>query len=211
MRPDTGIATQSRDPDLLGEGAIVGDDRVEQVLVIIDQVHLGHRQHEAADADQMGEDRMAPGLFEHALARIDQQQREVGGRGAGDHVAGILLMPRRVGDDELALGGREEAIGDVDGDALLALGAEPVDQQREIDLLALGADLAAVGLERSHLVVEDLPGLVEQPADQRRLAVVDAAAGDEAQQLLALLPLEIGGDVAGDEVAFVGEVEGHQK
>ena len=28
------------------------------------------------------------------------------------------------------------AIGDVDGDALLALGLEPVDQQREIDVLA---------------------------------------------------------------------------
>jgi hypothetical protein len=47
------------------------------------------------------------------------------------------------------------------------------------------------------LVVEDLLGLVEQPADQRRLAVVDAAAGDEAQQLLALLRGEPGLDVGG--------------
>ena len=35
------------------------------------------------------------------------------------------------------------AIGDVDGDALLALGLQPVDQQREIDLLAGRAVLAA--------------------------------------------------------------------
>ena len=154
---------------------------------------------------------MTPRLLQHALARIDQQQREVGGRGAGDHVAGILLVPGRVGDDELALRRREEAIGDVDGDALLALGGEAVDQQREIDVAALRPDLLAVGLERRHLVVENLPRLVQQPADQRRLAVIDAAAGDEAQQLLGLLPLEIGADVAGDEVALVGVREGHQK
>ena len=32
--------------------------------------------------------------------------------------------------------GGEEAVGDVDGDALLALGAQPVEQQREVELLA---------------------------------------------------------------------------
>jgi hypothetical protein len=41
----------------------------------------------------------------------------------------------------------------------------------------------AVRFERGELVVEDLLGLVEQPADQRRLAVVDAAAGQKAEQL----------------------------
>ena len=34
------------------------------------------------------------------------------------------------------------------------------------------------------LVVEDELAVVEQPADQRRLAVVDGAAGEEAQQAL---------------------------
>ena len=45
----------------------------------------------------------------------------------------------------------------------------------------------AVAFQRGELVVEDLLALVQQPADQRRLAVIDAAAGDEAQKLLALL------------------------
>ena len=130
---------------------------------------------------------MAPGLGQHALARVDQEHGEVGGRGAGDHVARILLVARRVGDDELALLGREEAVGDVDGDALLALGGEAVDQQREIDPLALRAVALAVAFERRELVVEDQLGVVEQPPDQGRLAVVDAAAGDEAQQLLGFL------------------------
>jgi hypothetical protein len=55
----------------------------------------------------------------------------------------------------------------------------------------------AVRLESRELVVEHLPRLVEQPADQRRLAVVDAAAGDKAQQLLALLLRQPGLDVLG--------------
>ena len=129
---------------------------------------------------------MAPGLRQHALARIDQQHREVGGRRAGHHVAGILLMAGRVGDDELASRAREEAIGDVDRDALLALRREPVDEQREIDLRPLRAVTLAVAFERVELVVEDLLALVEQPPDQGGLAVVDTAAGDEPQQLLVL-------------------------
>ena len=81
--------------------------------------------------------------------------------------------PGRVGDDELALLGREEAIGDVDRDALLALGGEAVDQQREVDLLPLRADPLRIGLQRGELVLEDHLRIVEQPPDQRRLAVVD--------------------------------------
>jgi hypothetical protein len=56
---------------------------------------------------------------------------------------------------------------------------------------------SAVAFERRELIVEDLLGLVQQAPDQRRLAVVDAAAGDEPQQLLALLLGEPGVDVRG--------------
>ena len=75
---------------------------------------------------------------------------------------------------------------DVDRDALLTLRRQPVEQQREIELAVDRAVAARVGLERRELVVEDQPGLEQQAPDQRRLAVVDRAAGDEAQQ--ALLP-----------------------
>ena len=121
-------------------------------------------------------------------------------------------MPRRVGDDEFALFGGEEAVGDVDRDALLALGGEPVDQQREIDLLALCAVALAVAFERGELVLEDHPRIVEQPTDQRRLAIVHAAAGDEAQQALVLVLVKIGVDILGDE--GIGQEGGglvHQK
>ena len=75
-------------------------------------------------------------LGEQALAGVDEQDGEIGGGGAGRHVAGVLDVARRVGDDEAAARRGEEAIGDVDGDALLALRLQPVDEQREVDVLA---------------------------------------------------------------------------
>ncbi len=83
--------------------------------------------------------------------------------------------------------GVEVAVGDVDRDALLALGLQAVHEQREVDLVAGRAPLAAVGGHRRELVLEDLLRVVQQAADQRALAVVHAAAGDEAQQVLGLV------------------------
>src|SRR3546814_4500361 len=103
----------------------------------------------------MREEAVAARLGQHTLARVDQDDRQVGGRGAGHHVARILLVPRRVGDDELALFGGEEAIGDVDRDPLLPLGGQPVDEQREIYILPLGSDTLAVRLQRRELILED--------------------------------------------------------
>ena len=75
---------------------------------------------------------MVARLGQHALARVDQDDGQVGGRGAGDHVAGVLLVAGRVGDDELALVGGEEAVRDVNGDVLFALCAQTVQEQREV-------------------------------------------------------------------------------
>jgi hypothetical protein len=108
-----------------------------------------------------------------------------------------LLVPRRVGDDELALLAGEEAVGHVNRDALLAFGGKTVDEQSEIDFLALRAVAPAVGLQRRELIFEDLLRFVQQPSDQRRLAVVDAAAGNEPQQLLFLLLGEPGMNIGG--------------
>ena len=77
--------------------------------------------------------------------------------------------------------GREITVGHVDGDALLALGLQAVEQQREIDLGAVGAVLFRIAFERGQMIVENEVLLVEQAADQSRLAVVDRAAGQEAQ------------------------------
>ncbi len=124
---------------------------------------------------------MAAGLLADALARVDQHDRQVGGRGAGDHVARVLLVARGVGDDELAPRGLEVAVGDVDRDPLLALGAQAVGQQRQVEV-AVAAALGGL-LDVLELILEDRLGVVQQPPDQGRLAVVDRARGGDPQQL----------------------------
>ena len=54
------------------------------------------------------------------------------------------------------------------------------------------------------MVLEDELRVVEEPADEGRLAVVDAAAGDEAQHGLVLVLVEVGVDVLGQQI--VGDV-----
>ena len=108
-------------------------------------------------------------------------------------------MTRGVGHDELALFGGEEAVGDIDGDALLALGGQTVDQEGEVDLVPLGANPLGVGLESLQVVLKDHLAVIEHPPDEGGLAVVDAATGDEAQHRLVLVLLQIGVDVLGDQ------------
>src|SRR3546814_3824903 len=112
---------------------MVGHDLVKAVLTISPQVHLVARWHHSADADQVNEIAMPPRLCKHALPGVNQDNGEVGGRCTRHHVPRILLMTRRVSDNELALFGREEAISDVDGDSLLTLRGEAVDEKREVD------------------------------------------------------------------------------
>ena len=149
---------------------------------------------------------MALRLREHALARVDEDDGEVGRGGAGRHVARVLLVPGGVGDDELAPLGGEVSVGDVDGDALLALREQPVDEKAVVDLAARRALLGGVPLERVELVLEDHVRVVEQPPDERALAVVDAPGGEEAQDLLPLVPRQVGRDVPIDELELA-----HQK
>ena len=164
-----------------GEFPVVGFDLAKDALAIVDKVDLVDREHDVAHAKQRHDDRMAMRLGQQTLARVDQHDGEVGVGGAGRHVAGELLVARRVGDDERALFGGEIAIGDVDGDALFAFGLEPVDQQRIIDILAGGAEFFRVARRVRQLVVEDELLLVQHPPDEGGLAVVDRAAGQEAK------------------------------
>ena len=91
-------------------------------------------------------------------------------------------MPRRVGDDKSAPRRRKKTVGDIDRDALLALVFEPIEQQREIDVAAGRAETPRLAFECFELVGQNQFGVVEQPADQGRFAVIDRSAGQEAQQ-----------------------------
>ena len=156
-------------------------DLAEALLGEADEIHLVHRDDDVRDAEDRGDVRVAARLLDHALARVDEDDRDVRRRGARDHVARVLNVPRRVGELEAAARRDERAVGDVDRDPLLALGAQAVGEQREVDV-AVAAALRRL-LDVLELVGEDLLRVVEQPADQRRLAVVDRARRDEPEQL----------------------------
>ena len=187
---DDVVALQRRDRDeahinqvveARGELFELLHDPFIDLLRVIDEVHLVNRDDDVLDAQQVRDEGVAAGLFDHALAGIDQDDREVRGRGTGHHVAGVLDVPRRVGDDEFPLRGREIAVGDIDGDPLLALGFEAVGQQGEIDVLI--ATLLRRGLHRFELVFENVLRVIEQAPDQGALAVVDRAGGGKPQQV----------------------------
>ena len=202
------VAAQGGDGDevevvhgqLGGEGEVFVADGVEHRLLVTHVVHLVDGDDEVADAEKLGDVAVAAGLRQDAVVGVDEDDGHIAGGGAGDHVARVLLMAGGVGDDELAPGGGEVAIRHVDGDALLALGLQAIDQEREVHATALGADGAAVLADGIELVLVDHPRVVQQAADERALAVVDAAAGEKAQDLLALVLLEVGEDVGLDEV-----------
>ena len=183
------------------------DDPVVDVFGPVHEVHLVDGQDHMAHSQQGQDGGVPAGLRQHPLAGVDEHHREIGGGCAGDHVPCVLLMSRGVGNDERALAGGEHAIGDVDGDALLAFRLKAVHQQGQVEVVALGAVPLAVGLHLRELVLEDQPGFVEQAADQRRLAVVHAAAGDEAQDVAVFAGVLIGAELA----ALRGRVRGHQK
>ncbi len=115
------------------EGVELLDDRIEYALVEVDEVHLVDAHDHVRNRQQRADESVALGLREHALARVDEHDRQVGRRGARDHVARVLLVAGRVGDDEAPLRRGEVAVRDVDRDPLLALRAQTVGQQRQVE------------------------------------------------------------------------------
>jgi len=90
-------------------------------------------------------------------------------------------MPGAIRENELPARGREVAVGDVDRNALFALGAEAVGEEREV-----GDEVAAAFARALHgvpLILENGFRVEEQAADERALAVVDIAAGDESEEV----------------------------
>ena len=153
------------------------------LLVPIDEVHLVDRQHDVLHAEQRGQEGVPAGLLQQPVTGVDENDHQLGGGGAGDHVAGVLQVPRGVGDDEFALGCGEVAVGHVDGDALLALGAQAVGHQGEVGVFVAAFPRRA--FDGGQLVLHDGLGVIQQPADQGGLAVVDRTGGGKAQQGLS--------------------------
>ena len=106
------------------------------------------------DPEKRYEIAVTSSLSEHAIPSIDEDDRGIRRRRAGHHVAGVLLVARRVGNDELAPFRREEPVSDVDRNALLALRGQAVDQKSKVEVGALRAEFLGVAGQRGKLVVE---------------------------------------------------------
>ena len=158
----------------LGE---LAHDLVEPLLRVVDQVHLVDREDDVRQLERRRDVRVPARLLHDALARVDQDHRKVGGRRAGDHVACVLDVAGRVRELEPPPRRHERAVRDVDRDPLLALGAEAVGEQREVDVVVAAPPRRV--LDVLELVDEDLLRIEQEPADQRRLPVVDGARRDE--------------------------------
>ena len=180
IRADIGRLTHLFELQRQREGLEAVVDLLEPIARPVHRVHLVHGQQHARDADPPRQERVTPRLRLQSGARVHQQHRHVGRAGRRHHVARVLHVPRRVADDELPRRRREVAVGHVDRDALLALGQQAVGDQRQVDFPR--AALARRRLERRDVVRQQALAVVEQAADQRALAVVHAARGDEPQQ-----------------------------
>ena len=171
-----------REAELLGEASNRAAIACEAALVEADEVHLVDREHHVADAEQRDDEACRRVCVSTPLRASTRRMA----RSAVEAPVAMLRVycswPGVSATMKRRCRRRKEAIGDVDGDALLALGLKPVDQKREVDRVAGGAVLLGIRFERGELVLEQQLGIVEQPTDQRRLAVIDAAAGEEAQQ-----------------------------
>ena len=179
----------------MGEGREILGDRIEARLVEVDEIHLVDGERDLADAEQRQDAGVTAGLGEDAAAGIDQEHGEVAIRRARRHVARVLHMAGRIGDDELPPRRRKIAVGDVDGDLLLALGLQSVDQQGKVERRCPAGARTALAMPGAlHLILEHQMRIVEETADQRAFAVVHAAAGEKAQEAAILLRRDPGLD-----------------
>ncbi len=160
-------------------------DFLKAFFLPVHEIHFVDGKNHVRNAEQRGDVSVPARLLDDAKPRVHEDDGKVGRAGAGDHVAGVLHMTGRVSYDELAFRRGEIAICDVNCDALFALGAQAVGEVRQINLAATG-DVGGF-FQRLDLVFHQRLGIVKQPADERGLAVINTAAGVEAQKFDGML------------------------
>ena len=152
-------------------------DFLEALGAEIDAVHLVDDDRDLLDAEQMQQIAVTAGLVAHAFERVDDQHRAVGLRGAGDHVAQEFGVAGRVDQHDVARAGAEANLRGVDGDALVALGLQRIEQERPFERHAAPrADF----LQHLQLALGQAAGLVQQASDEGGFAVIDMADDDDA-------------------------------
>ena len=139
------------------------DNAVKDRLVVVDQVHLVHREDKVADLEQIGDEGVALGLLDHSLAGIDKNDRQISGRGPRHHIAGVLDVPWSIGDDKLTPRRGKIAVGDIDGDALFPLGSKAIGEEGKVDYSI--PSTAGAFLHGAELVLKDTLRVIEKTPD----------------------------------------------
>ena len=134
--------------DAIGEFLIARYHTFVFRLIVVDQIHFIDCNDDVFHAEQGEQGGVAFGLCQQCdvvlnreieFAYVHEDNRGMRGRCAGDHVARVLLVSRCVGDDVFAARCGEVAIRDVNGDALLALGLQPIGKQGEVNAIVIAA------------------------------------------------------------------------
>ena len=86
-------------------------------------------------------------------------------------------MARRVDQHDVARAGAETDLRGVDGDALVTLGLQRVEQERPFERHAAPR---ADGFQHFQLALGQAAGFVQQASDQGGFAVIDMADDDDA-------------------------------
>jgi len=83
---------RGRDVELAQEFGELGADAVEGFLVVVDEVHLVHRDDDLLEAEEGEQIAVAARLLAEAFMRVDDQDGGVGAGGAADHVLEKFLV-----------------------------------------------------------------------------------------------------------------------
>ena len=160
-----------------------GDDVVEGGLFVVDQIHLVHRNDDRRNSHQGTDGQVPVRLRANTTSGVDEQNRDVAVGSSHRHVPGVLLVPRRIGNEHPPTVGQiHVSVGHVDGDALFALGFQAIGQQGEVDFADRDRRTSPTSRARVfELIDRNRVGFGEQTADQRRLTVVDGTAGHQVQ------------------------------
>ncbi len=148
---------------------VFGAQRVEDLPVVADQVHLVDERDQLPDS-QHGDDVAVPArVFLDAFTRVNQNERRLGAGGSGDHVAQKLDVSGSVNQDVAPTRGLEEASRRVDRDSLGLLILQGVEQEGVFEGFRIPGACSA------HLIQLSLRKrmrISQQAADQGALAVV---------------------------------------
>src|SRR5438094_4403855 len=143
------------------------------------RVHFVDRDDELLDAERPREEDVLLRLRLDALCGADDEDRGVGLGRARDHVLDEVPVARGVDDREVVLVRVKALVRDVDREAALPLLLDLVHDKGELERGL--AHLLGELLQILQFVRVDVPGVVEDPADGRRLPVVDVADEHEVE------------------------------